>query len=95
MLLVSVLLLLMAALTYVVLYFTASREVRISETWGCGAKSQPSTTEYTGHGFSEPIDTIFSSIYRTKKIQHKDPTMTSTTASFQEGTAEIRLLKVL
>ncbi len=94
MFLVSVLLLIMAALTYVVLYFTASREVRISETWGCGAKSQPSSTEYTGHGFSEPIVTIFSSIYRTKNPAQRRTT-TSTTASLQKGTAEIRLLKVL
>ena len=90
--LVSVLLLLMAALTYVVLYFTASREVRISETWGCGAKSQPSSTEYTGHGFSEPIVTIFSSIYRTKKAGTKKY-YDQHDCIFAEGTAEIRLLK--
>ncbi len=90
--LVSVLLLIMAALTYVVLYFTASREVRISETWGCGAKSQPSSTEYTGHGFSEPIVTIFSSIYRTKKAGTKTWS-DQHDCIFAEGTAEIRLLK--
>jgi len=90
--LVSVLLLIMAALTYVVLYFTASREVRISETWGCGAKSQPSSTEYTGHGFSEPIVTIFSSIYRTKKAGTKKY-YDQHDCIFAEGTAEIRLLK--
>ena len=90
--LVSVLLLIMAALTYVVLHFTASREVRISETWGCGAKSQPSSTEYTGHGFSEPIVTIFSSIYRTKKTGTKKY-YDQHDCIFAEGTAEIRLLK--
>ncbi|MFA6362472.1 proton-conducting transporter membrane subunit [Methanoregula sp.] len=90
--LVSMLLLIMAALTYVVLYFTASREVRISETWGCGAKSQPSSTEYTGHGFSEPIVTIFSSIYRTKKAGTKKY-YDQHDCIFAEGTAEIRLLK--
>jgi hypothetical protein len=90
--LVSVLLLIMAALTYVVLYFTASREVRISETWGCGAKSQPSSTEYTGHGFSEPIVTIFSSIYRTKKTGTKKY-YDQHDCIFAEGTAEIRLLQ--
>ncbi|MGB8219810.1 MAG: proton-conducting transporter membrane subunit [Methanoregula sp.] len=90
--LVSVLLLIMAALTYVVLYFTASRDVRISETWGCGAKSQPSSTEYTGHGFSEPIVTIFSSIYRTKKSGTKTY-YDQHDCIFAEGTAEIRLLK--
>jgi len=90
--LVSVLLFIMAALTYIVLYFTASRDVRISETWGCGAKSQPPSTEYTGHGFSEPIVTIFSSIYRTKKSGTKTY-YDQHDCIFAEGTAEIRLLK--
>ncbi len=91
-LLVSMLLLFMAALTYVVLYFTASHEVRISETWGCGARSLPSSTEYTGHGFSEPIVTIFSSIYRTKKTSTKTY-YDQHECIFAEGTAEIRLVK--
>ena len=90
--LVSVLLLIMAALTYIFLYFTASRTVRISETWGCGAKSQPSYTEYTGHGFSEPIVTIFSSIYRTKKSSTKKY-YDQHNCIFAEGSAEIQLLK--
>jgi len=90
--LVSLLLLIMAALTYVVLYFTASHDVRIRETWGCGAKSQPSSTEYTGHGFSEPIVTILSSIYRTKKSSTKTY-YDQHDCIFAEGTAEIRLLK--
>jgi formate hydrogenlyase subunit 3/multisubunit Na+/H+ antiporter MnhD subunit len=90
--LVSVLLLIMAALTYIFLYFTASRNVRISETWGCGAKSQPSYTEYTGHGFSEPIVTIFSSIYRTKKSSTKKY-YDQHNCIFAEGSAEIQLLK--
>jgi formate hydrogenlyase subunit 3/multisubunit Na+/H+ antiporter MnhD subunit len=92
-LLVSILLLLMAALTYIILYFSASREVRISETWGGGAKSLPSSTEYTGHGFSEPIVTIFSSIYRTKKTGTKTY-YDQHDCIFAGGTAEIRLLKV-
>ncbi len=70
-LLVSVLLIFMGILTYGILYFTASRECRISETWGCGARSLSSATEYTGHGFSEPIVTIFSIMYRTKKTSTK------------------------
>lgn len=41
--------------------------VRIGETWGCGIHSQTSRMEYTASGFSEPIITIFSPIYRTKK----------------------------
>ncbi|HNX17133.1 MAG TPA: proton-conducting transporter membrane subunit [Methanoregula sp.] len=90
--LVSVLLLVMMALAYTFLYFTASRETRISETWGCGTKSQPSSTEYTGIGFSEPIVTIFSSIYRTKKASTKTY-FDKNDCIVAEGTAEIRLLK--
>jgi len=91
MLLVSILLLGMAGLTYFVLYFTASRETRISETWGCGIKSQPASTEYTGHGFSEPIVTIFASVYRTKKSSTKTYSDTHN-CLFAGGTAEIRLV---
>jgi len=90
-LLVSILLLFMAGLTYLVLYFTASREARISETWGCGTKSQPAITEYTGHGFSEPIVTIFASVYRTKKSSTKTYS-DKYNCLFGGGTAEIRLV---
>jgi len=90
-LLVSVLLLFMAGLTYLALYFTASRETRISETWGCGTKSQPAITEYTGHGFSEPIVTIFASVYRTKKSSTKTYS-DKYNCLFAGGTAEIRLV---
>ena len=89
---VSILLLLMGALTYAILYFTASRDVRIGDTWGCGIKSLPSTTEYTGHGFSEPIVTFFSAIYRTNKTSN----MTyydQHTCLIKEGTADIRLIR--
>ena len=91
-LVVSVLLLLMGALTYIVLYFTASHRIRISETWGCGSLSLSSSAEYTGHGFSEPIVTIFASLYRTKKTATKKY-YDQHDCIFAEGTAEIRLLK--
>ncbi|MGD0080805.1 MAG: proton-conducting transporter membrane subunit [Methanoregula sp.] len=93
MLLVGLLLLVMAALAYVVLYFTASREVRISETWGCGTPSQQPSTEYSGHGFSEPIDVIFSAIYRTR-IRNERTFFDGQNCIFREGTGEIRLMKV-
>jgi formate hydrogenlyase subunit 3/multisubunit Na+/H+ antiporter MnhD subunit len=92
MFMISILLLVMAALAYVILYFTASHEVRIGETWGCGIKSLPSITEYTGHGFSEPIVTFFSAIYRTKKtssLTYYD----QNNCLIKEGTADIRLIK--
>jgi formate hydrogenlyase subunit 3/multisubunit Na+/H+ antiporter MnhD subunit len=93
MLLVGVLLLIMAALTYAVLSLTGSRTVRVSDTWGCGMPSQQPMTEYSGHGFSEPIDIIFSTIYRTK-IRNERSFFDATGCIFREGVAEIRLLKV-
>jgi formate hydrogenlyase subunit 3/multisubunit Na+/H+ antiporter MnhD subunit len=93
MLLVGVLLLAMTALTYVVLYFTAPGRVRVSDTWGCGSPSQQPMTEYSGHGFSEPIDIIFSTIYRTK-IRNERSFFDAACCIFKEGYAEIQLLKV-
>jgi len=93
MLLVSLLLIGMAALTYAVLYFTASREVRVSETWGCGTLSQQASAEYSGHGFSEPLDIIFLSIYRTRTTNER-VFFDQKNCIFKEGTGEIRLLKI-
>jgi formate hydrogenlyase subunit 3/multisubunit Na+/H+ antiporter MnhD subunit len=93
MLLVGLLLLLMAALTWLFLYVTASDAERTSETWGCGTHFQQASAEYTGHGFSEPLDIIFSSIYRTR-IRNERVFFDQKNAIFKEGTAEIRLMKV-
>ncbi|MHB8162754.1 MAG: proton-conducting transporter transmembrane domain-containing protein [Methanoregula sp.] len=93
MVLVSLLLGGMAVLTYAVLYFTASREVRVSETWGCGTLSQQASAEYSGHGFSEPLDIIFSSIYRTRTTNER-VFYDQKNCIFKEGIGEIRLLKV-
>jgi NADH:ubiquinone oxidoreductase subunit 5 (subunit L)/multisubunit Na+/H+ antiporter MnhA subunit len=93
MLLVSLLLAGMAALTYAVLHFTASREVRVSETWGCGTLSQQASAEYSGHGFSEPLDIIFSAIYRTRTTNERT-FFDQKNCIFREGCGEIRLLKI-
>ncbi len=93
MFLISLLLLGMGVLVYVVLYVTASREVRVSETWGCGSRSQQASSEYTGHGFSEPIDIIFSAIYRTR-TKNERVFFDLKNCIFREGTGEIHLLKV-
>ena len=93
MFLISLLLVGMITLIYAVLYVTASRKVRVSETWGCGILSQQPTTEYTGHGFSEPIDIIFSAIYRTR-TKNERKYFDQKNCIFKEGTGEIRLLKV-
>ncbi|MEI8330988.1 MAG: proton-conducting transporter membrane subunit [Methanomicrobiales archaeon] len=93
MLLISLLLIGMAVLTYAVLYFTASRTVRVSETWGCGTLSQRASAEYSGHGFSEPLDIIFSAIYRTRTTNERK-FFDQKNCHFKEGYGEIRLLKV-
>jgi len=93
MLLVGSLLVVMAALVLVFLHGAAPRPVRISDTWGCGTPSQRSSTEYTGHGFSEPLDIIFSAIYRTR-IRNERVFFDDKKSIFREGTAEIRLMKV-
>ncbi|MDO9326823.1 MAG: proton-conducting transporter membrane subunit [Methanoregula sp.] len=93
MLLVSLLLIGMATLTYAVMYFTASREVRVSETWGCGTLSQQASAEYSGHGFSEPLDIIFSAIYRTRTTNERT-FFDQKNCLFKEGYGEIRLLKI-
>lgn len=93
MFLVGLLLLAMIVLTYAILYFTASREIRITETWGCGTPSQQPAMEYSGHGFSEPIDIIFSTVYRTKMTNERT-FFDLKNCIFAEGNAEIRLIKV-
>lgn len=93
MLLTGFLLLVMAALTWVVLYLSATRAERTSETWSCGVPLQQASAEYTGHGFSEPLDIIFSAIYRTR-IRNDRVFFDRKSTLFKEGTAEIRLMKV-
>jgi hydrogenase-4 component B len=93
MFLIGLLLLVMTALSLIFLYFTASRRERTSETWGCGTRFQQASAEYTGHGFSEPLDIIFSSIYRTR-IRNERVFFDQKNCLFREGTAEIRLMKV-
>jgi hypothetical protein len=83
----------MAALVYVALYFTASGKKRISEAWGCGTLSQSAAAEYTGHGFSEPLEVIFSPIYRTRMVNERHY-YDSKNCIFCEGYADIRLLRV-
>jgi len=91
--LVGLLLLAMAVLAYAFLFFTASRDVRVAETWGCGTPSQQPAMEYSGHGFSEPIDIIFSTVYRTK-MKNERKFFDRKNCIFAEGTADISLMKI-
>lgn len=93
MFLVGVLLLVMAFLAWAFVYYPARMKPRIAETWGCGTLSQQPFTEYSGHGFSEPIDIIFSVVYRTR-MKNERTFFDRKNCIFREGTADIRLLKV-
>ncbi len=85
-------LLLFAIITIIFVKKFSSTRSRVSETWGCGILSQNAKMEYTASGFSEPIITIFSSIYRTKKINQRTFNDVHN-ANFKEGRAEIKLMK--
>jgi len=90
---VGILLAVMLVLIYAALLLISPRGFRIGETWGCGTLSQAASTEYTGHGFSEPLDIIFSPLYRTK-IRNERRFFDDHGVIFQSGHAEIRLMKV-
>ena len=93
MLFIGAILLFTFIIAYLVLRATATSKSRVSETWGCGIISQHSTMEYTASGFSEPIVTIFKSIYRTKKTSNRT-FHDKKNAVFKEGTADIHLFKI-
>jgi len=77
---------------WAVLRTIASDKERTGETWGCGIISQKGYMEYTASGFSEPIVTIFRSVYRTEK--HSERVYFDRQKSiFKEGFAEIHLIK--
>ncbi len=67
--------------------------VRVDETWGCGILSQNGRMEYTASGFSEPILTIFSPLFRTRK-QAARTYYDKTQVVLKEGRAEIHTLKL-
>lgn len=80
------------AIAWVALRAMALDKERTGETWGCGIISQHGSMEYTASGFSEPIVTIFRSVYRTEK--HSERLYFDRQKSiFKEGFAEIRLMK--
>ncbi|MCX6649332.1 MAG: proton-conducting transporter membrane subunit [Candidatus Bathyarchaeota archaeon] len=71
----------------------ASRETRVTETWGCGIPKQDPRMEYTPSGFSEPIMVIFKQIYRTQErldLTYYDRNR----VILRGGLAEIRLFKL-
>ena len=93
MFLISLLLLGVMALVYILIHYTASRSTRTGETWGCGLDAPRPSAEYTGHGLSEPVEIIFSPIYRTRIVQTRQ-FFDQKHCIYREGTGEIRLMKV-
>ncbi len=78
-------------MVFSVVYFNSSHKTRVCETWGCGGISQNSKMEYTASGFSDPVQVIFKSIYRTKK-ENKRVFFDKENSIFKEGYAEVHLL---
>ncbi len=50
-------------------YYGGKRKVVRADTWGCGTPLT-SRTEYTGRGFANPINRMFSWVYRPKREFH-------------------------
>ncbi len=89
---ISLILLVSIGCIYLLVRFPAPPLVRTGDTWDCGIRSPAARIEYTSIGFSEPLITIFSSLFRTRKIIHKnyeDPDK----CLFKNGSAEIELFR--
>jgi NADH:ubiquinone oxidoreductase subunit 5 (subunit L)/multisubunit Na+/H+ antiporter MnhA subunit len=89
---ISIILLVFLAIAGFVMWRTASREKRESETWACGLPTPDSRSEYTASGFSEPILTFFKPLYRTKK-ELKRNFWDKWSSIFKNGTAEVHTMK--
>jgi len=79
-------------ITVLIVKIISNKNSRVGETWGCGINKQNSRMEYTASGFSEPIVTIFSTIFQTKKVNKKEY-YDSDKVIFKEGHAKISLIK--
>lgn len=88
----SLLLLMMGVLAYLAIHAGDRPKPRISETWGCGTHFQEPAGEYTGYGFSEPVVTIFSVIYRTRKTSERT-FFDKKNCLFRSGKGDIRLIR--
>ncbi len=92
MFIITLVFLVISGLVVAFVWLFASKKVRKTETWGCGLNSQNAQMEYTASGFSEPIVTIFKSIYQTKKINQRNFFDKEQTV-FKDGEAKIILIK--
>jgi hydrogenase-4 component B len=92
-LVVSVILLLFMGIILFVIFKLTHRKSRISDTWSCGLPDSDSQTEYTASGFSEPILTFFTPIYKTKKSITRY-FWDKQSSIFKNGIAEIHVMKI-
>lgn len=61
-------LLVLLVLTPVMLWiFRANRQLRVSDSWGCGRIGQTPRMEYTAASFAEPLRRVFAELYRPTK----------------------------
>jgi len=47
--------------------FGAARELRFSDTWGCGRIAQSPRMQYTATAFAEPLRRVFAALYRPRE----------------------------
>jgi len=89
---ISLVLFLSIGCVYLLTRLSKNTPDRVTDTWDCGIRTPAARIEYTSVGFSEPLLTIFSALFRTKKCitkQYQDPDH----CIFQGGTAEMRLFR--
>jgi len=91
-LIVSTIAVFLGSLTYILMKFVGNNKSRVTETWGCGINSQNASMEYTASGFSQPVTTIFKSIYQPKLVNQKSFYDQEGTF-FKEGEAKVTMIK--
>jgi len=72
--------------------YVGNNKSRVTETWRCGINSQNASMEYTASGFSQPVTTIFKSIYQPKLVNQKSFYDQEGTF-FKEGEAKVTMIK--
>ena len=91
-LIVSTIAVFLGSLTYILMKFVGNNKSRVTETWGCGINSQNASMEYTASGFSQPVTTIFKSIYQPKLVNQKS-FYDQEGVFFKEGEAKVTMIK--
>jgi len=61
------LLILLAVIPLVMKILRVNKNLRVSDTWGCGRVGQTPRMEYTATSFAEPLRRVFAELYRPSK----------------------------